>query len=82
MSTNDEDELFEKYSETDSTELVDWSQARKVPMPKLRPSLKTISIRLPETMIFELKRLANKRDVPYQALIKLYIAENLKREIS
>ena len=51
-------------------------------LPKLRPTLRTISIRLPESMIAELKRLANKRDVPYQSLMKVFLAERLKTELS
>jgi len=47
----------------------------------LKPSLKTISLRLPELMIEELKLLANKRDVPYQSLIKIFIAERLEQEL-
>ena len=45
------------------------------------PSLKTISLRLPGFMLEEIKRLAHKRDVPYQSLIKLFLAERVKREI-
>ena len=65
----------------DSTEYVDWSRARGVILPSLKPSLKTISLRLPELMLVELKLLANKRDVPYQSLIKLFLAERLDREL-
>ena len=49
---------------------------------KLRPTLRTISIRLPEAMIAELKRLANKRDVPYQSLVKVFLAERVKAELA
>jgi len=50
-------------------------------MPNLKPTLKTISIRLPEIMIEELKLLANKRDVPYQSLMKIFIAERVAQEL-
>ena len=50
----------------DSTEFVDWKRAKKTVLPNLKPSVKTISLRLPESMLEELKLLANKRDVPYQ----------------
>ena len=50
-------------------------------MPNLKPTLKTISIRLPETMIEELKLLANKKDVPYQPLMKIFIAERVAQEL-
>ena len=65
----------------DSSEYVDWSRAKRVILPNLKPSLKTISLRLPEHMLAELKLLANKRDVPYQSLIKIYLAERLEEEL-
>ena len=49
--------------------------------PNLRPSLRTISIRLPELMLAELKLLANKRDVPYQSLLKVFLAERIAEEL-
>lgn len=68
------------WSESDSTDHVDWSQARRAVFPNLRPSLQTISIRLPVHMIEEIKMLARKRDVPYQSLMKMILAESLKKE--
>lgn len=68
------------WSDADSTEYVDWSKARRVHFPSLHPSVKTISLRLPEWMIAELKTLANKRDIPYQSLLKLFLAERLEQE--
>jgi len=76
-----EDEEREFWSKANSTEYVDWSNAKKVSFPKLKPSTKTISIRLPEHLIQELKILANKRDVPYQSLIKIILNERIDREI-
>jgi predicted DNA binding CopG/RHH family protein len=76
-----EDKEREFWSVSDSTEYVDWSRARKVILPNLKPSLKTISLRLPELMLAELKLLANKRDVPYQSLIKIFLAERLEQEL-
>ena len=64
----------------DSTELIDWSKARTVQMPDLKPTLRTISLRLPVSMIEELKRLANQSDVPYQSLLKVFLAERLDEE--
>jgi predicted DNA binding CopG/RHH family protein len=69
------------WSEHDSTEYVDWHQAREVVLPRLRPSTKTISLRLPEHMLEELKLLANKQDVPYQSLLKMYLAERIEQEL-
>jgi predicted DNA binding CopG/RHH family protein len=60
---------------------VNWRQARKVKLTNLRPTTRVISIRLPETMIERLKVLANKRDVPYQSLLKMYVAEKLEEEL-
>ncbi len=65
----------------DSAEYVDWSDAEIVTMPKLKPSTKTISLRLPESMIEELKILAHKRDVPYQSLLKVFLAERIDSEL-
>ena len=65
----------------DSTEFVDWSEAEEVLMPKLKPNTRSISIRLPEAMVEELKLLANKRDVPYQSLLKVFLAERIKAEL-
>jgi len=68
------------WSKADSAEYIDWSHAKRISLPKLKPSLKTISLRLPEIMIEDLKLLANRMDVPYQTLIKIYLAERIKRE--
>jgi len=64
----------------DSSEYVDWSAAKRRSFPELKPSLRTISLRLPVSMIKDLKVLANKRDVPYQSLLKLFLAERLEKE--
>jgi predicted DNA binding CopG/RHH family protein len=64
----------------DTTEYVDWSRAERVRLPNLKPSTATISLRLPESMLEELKVLANQRDVPYQSLLKVFLAERLAAE--
>lgn len=69
------------WSGADSTEYVDWKSAKRVVLPRLKPSQKTISLRLPAMMLAELKRLANKRDVPYQSLLKVFLAERLEDEL-
>jgi predicted DNA binding CopG/RHH family protein len=76
-----EDEEREFWAKADSADYVDWSKAKRVTLPRLKPSLKTISLRLPEIMIEELKLLANRRDVPYQSLIKIFLSERLQKEI-
>jgi predicted DNA binding CopG/RHH family protein len=65
----------------DSTQYMDWSEAEEAILPKLKPSTRTISLRLPETMVEELKVLANKRDVPYQSLLKVFLAERIATEV-
>ena len=71
----------EFWSSSDSTEYIDWSKAEKTTLPNLKPSTKKISLRLPETMIDELKLLANKRDVPYQSLLKIFLSEKIDQEL-
>lgn len=61
----------------DSADHVDRSRARAVSFPNLKPSTRTVSLRLPEGMLDELKVLANQRDVPYQSLLKVFLAERL-----
>jgi predicted DNA binding CopG/RHH family protein len=70
----------EFWSRADSTEHIDWSQAKGRKFPKLKPSLRTISLRLPVSMIEDLNVLAKKRDVPYQSLLKVFLAERLEQE--
>ena len=75
-----EDEEREFWSKSESTEYIDWSQSKKMVLPNLKPSTKKISLRLPEIMIEELKVLANKRDIPYQSLLKIYLSEKINQE--
>jgi predicted DNA binding CopG/RHH family protein len=76
----DEDEEREFWATHDSTEYMDWNQAETVVFPRLKPSTKTISLRLPESMLNEIRLLANRQDVPYQSLIKIYLQERIDRE--
>ena len=70
-----------KFWEThDTSPFVDWSKARVAVFPNLKPSTETISLRLPAALLAELKALANKRDVPYQSLLKVFLAERVDRE--
>ena len=64
----------------DSTQYVDWSKAEFVRFPNLKPSTETISLRLPAPLLDDLKALANKRDVPYQSLLKVYVADRVAAE--
>ena len=76
-----EEEEREFWAAHDSTEFIDWRGAHRQKFPALKPTLRTISLRLPVSMIEDLKVLANKRDVPYQSLLKVFLAERLKREM-
>jgi predicted DNA binding CopG/RHH family protein len=76
-----ETEEQEFWSKADSTEYIEWGKAKRMVLPKLKPSLKTISLRLPEAMLEELKLLANKRDVPYQSLLKMFLSERIGEEL-
>ncbi len=58
----------------DSTDYIDWNDADIVRFPKLKPTTKSISIRLPQSLVDNLKILANKRDIPYQSLLKIFLA--------
>jgi predicted DNA binding CopG/RHH family protein len=69
------------WARRDSTDYLDWTKAQRVVFPNLKPSLRTISLRLPVTLIARLKLLANKRDIPYQSLLKTFLAERLRKEM-
>lgn len=74
-SEQEEREFWEVH---DSSDYVDWSKAESVTLPNLKPSTKTISLRLPEGLLDSIKIEANKRDMPYQSLIKAWLAEDVK----
>jgi len=76
-----EEEEREFWASHDSTEYIDWSKAESVTLSNLKPSVRSISIRLPEIMVEELKLLAHKRDVPYQSLMKIFISERVEEEL-
>jgi predicted DNA binding CopG/RHH family protein len=70
-----EERAFWESAENDSTEFVDWSQAHVVSFPNLRRSTQTISLRLPENLLNTIRAEAKKLDVPYQSLMKIWLAE-------
>ena len=76
-----EEEERDFWAEHDSAEYVDWSRAKRVVLPNLKPSTTTISLRLPEHMLNDIKMIANKRDVPYQSLMKSFLADRLDDEL-
>ena len=65
------------WQRTDSADRVDWSRATRVRLPNLRPSTTAISLRLPVGLLDDIKIAANKRDVPYQSLIKMWLSEKV-----
>jgi predicted DNA binding CopG/RHH family protein len=75
-----EDEEREFWAEHDSAEYLDWGKAERAVFSNLKPSTKTISLRLSESMLAELRQLANKEDVPYQSLIKTFLRERIDNE--
>jgi predicted DNA binding CopG/RHH family protein len=78
-SESEERDFWETH---DTADYVDWEQARVGYFPNLKPSTETISLRLPASLLAELKILANKRDVPYQSLLKVFLAERISRELA
>lgn len=75
---NTEQEEREFWETHDSSDHVDWTKAESVLLSNLKPSTKTISLRLPEGLLDSIKIEANKRDMPYQSLIKVWLAEDVK----
>lgn len=76
-----EEEEREFWSKNDSSEYMGWNKSKRVSFPNLKPSTKTISLRLPEFLLNDIKIIANKRDVPYQSLIKIILKERIDREL-
>ena len=76
--SEDEERAF--WASHDSTEYIDWGKAKRASFPGLKPSTKTISLRLPESMLDELRQLANQRDIPYKSLIKVFLRERIDEE--
>lgn len=77
-----EDKERDFWATSDSSDYIDWKKARRVALPNLKPSTRTISVRLPEALLEDLKSLANKKDVPYQSLLKIFLAERIEKEMS
>ncbi len=73
-SEKEEREFWETH---DSTEYVDWTQAKRVALPNLKPTTQSISLRLPVSLLEGIKSAANSKDVPYQSLIKIWLHEKL-----
>ena len=80
-SFKNEDEEREFWTTHDSTEYVDWSKAQKAIFPNLKPSTESISLRLPSFLLARIKQLANKKDVPYQSLMKIFLSKMVDQEL-
>jgi len=78
FSSEDEERRF--WASRDAADYFDWDRATEPALPALKPTTTAISLRLPVAMLEDLKVLANKQDVPYQSLMKLYLAERIGRE--
>lgn len=78
-SEAEEQEFWQKH---DSTDYIDWSKGKIGVFPELKPSTKTISLRLPESLLAAIKTLANKKDVPYQSLMKVFLSDRLQDELN
>ena len=79
---NNEEEEREYWANHESVDYIDWERTEKIVFPNLKPSSKTISLRIPENILEELKMLAKKRDVPYQSLIKMYLKDRIDKELN
>jgi predicted DNA binding CopG/RHH family protein len=79
FKSEEEERAF--WASHDSSEYLDWKKAKRAIFPHLKPSVKSISLRLPESLLEELKQLANKKDVPYQSLLKVFLSERVEQEL-
>ena len=80
-SFKNKDEERDFWSTHDSTEYINWAKAERAHFPHLRPSSRHISIRLPERLFEQLRNIARQKDIPYQSLMKVYLAERVKEEL-
>ena len=76
-----EDEERDFWAKADSSKYFDWDNPIKLDLSKLKPTTETISLRLPAYLLMRIKEIANSRDVPYQSLMKIFLAERVEREL-
>lgn len=76
-----EDEEREFWTTHDATDYFDMSKPVEMDLSKLKPSTESISLRLPSFLLMRIKQLANKKDVPYQSLMKVYLSERVEQEL-
>lgn len=77
-----EDQEREFWAKHDSVDYVDWSKADKAIFPNLKPTTESISLRLPSSLLARIRQLANQKDIPYQSLMKVFLSERVKKELS
>jgi len=78
---NNEDEEREFWAKSDSSEYFDWSKSEEMIFPNLKPSTESISLRLPSYLLARIKEIANKKDIPYQSLMKIFLNEKMNQEL-
>ena len=78
FKTEADERAFWEAKGSDSTQYLEWAKAQRTVLPNLKPSTKTISLRLPQHLLDAIKAAANARDVPYQSLIKVWLQEKVK----
>ena len=78
FKNEDEERTF--WAKNDSADFLDWNNARPAELNKLKPTVHSISLRLPDVLLGKLKILANKKDVPYQTLLKIYLSDRVTKE--
>lgn len=76
FTSKKQEELF--WHENDSTDFIDWNEAKLAKFPNLKPSTKSISLRLPQELLNDIKIFANKKDIPYQSLMKMFLIQGIK----
>lgn len=76
-----EDEEREFWAREDSIDFIDWETGDVSVLPNLKPTTRTISLRMPESMLNQIRLIANQRDVPYQSLIKMFLKDRIKEEL-
>ena len=76
-----EDEERNFWAKADSSEYFDWDNPIELDLSKLKPTTESISLRLPAYLLMRIKEIANKRDVPYQSLMKIFLAERVEKEL-
>lgn len=79
FKTEEEERKF--WAKNDSSDFIDWDAAETVILPKLKPTTRTISLRLSGSMLDKIRLIANKKDVPYQSLIKIFLTERIEKEL-